>query len=306
MEKVTSIAIAPYKASLEKALPSIRAVLPATIAKHLTPERMVKIALLAMGRNPGLLVCTVPSFMRCVMSAAELGLEVGGGALGHAYLVPFKRKDRETGKLVMEAQLIIGYRGYISLARRSGEIVSVESHVVHEHDVFSIRFGTSPEIQHTPCIIEDPGKPIGAYSVAVFKGDGRHVEFMTIAEINKIRSRSKAAESGPWVTDYEEMCRKTVVRRGSKYWPISIELSRAMDIEEHANSDDYADFDIEADVVSSPIDKGVAALKSKLREQTETEIKTDPNTGEVVSETQVVSAKDRAIEESEPGLFSGE
>jgi recombination protein RecT len=307
MAKVTSTAIAPFRETFEKALPAIRSILPTTIAKYLTPERMVKIVLVAMNRNPGLLACTSDSILRCIMDSAELGLELGG-PLGHAYLVPFR--NSETGKT--DAQLIVGYRGYITLARRSGEIQSVESHVIHKNDAFTVRWGTEPALTHVPTFEGEPGAPLGAYVIARFKDGGQHVELMTIAEINKIRARSKAGKSGPWVTDYEEMCRKTVVRRAAKYWPISTELARAIEIDNTVDTGEGAlTFDPTtgelAETTAEPDNgKGVKALKAKLQTVPPEQPETDPDTGEAIPVGVGVSAKDRAIDDSEPGLFPRE
>jgi recombination protein RecT len=227
--------------------------IPATIARYLTPERVVKITLMAMNRSPDLLQCTVKSILRSVIESVSLGLEPSGGVLGHAYLVPFN--NTKTGE--KEAMLIIGYRGMIDLARRSGEIVSVEAHVVHERDFFEIEFGRDPKLVHRPCLTDDPGQVIAGYAVAEFRGGAKHCEFMTRAQIDAIRNRSRAKNSGPWITDYEEMARKTVVRRAAKYWPLSIELTKALDLEDAA----------EQGITSSSYDDGSPPLPSKPQTQ---------------------------------------
>jgi recombination protein RecT len=297
MSKVTATAIAPYKQAIDRAMPSIQAVLPTTIAKYLTPNRIAKTVMLAMTRNLDLLECSTESVIRCIMESAEMGLEIGG-SLGHAYMVPFAKN----------ATLIIGYRGYITLARRSGEVLSVEAHVVFEKDKFVLRYGTDPELSHVPCLEGDPGKPVGVYSIAMFRDGGRHVEFMTINAVNKIRGRSKTANKGPWVTDYEEMAKKTVVRRAAKYWPISTEIARAFDTDNSADTSDIVEFDpltgVVTEVNSEPIKGGVASLKEKLSASNKNSVdapEVDQNTGEVIPENAGVSEKDQAIDASEIG-----
>lgn len=211
---------------LEKAKASMAMVVP----KHVTPERLIKLALVAASRNPTLLQCAPTSIVQGVMTAAQLGLDCGG-VLGSAYLVPYK--NNKTGKY--EAQLIVGYRGLVDLARRSGEIESIEAHVVHQEDTFEVAFGLEPVLLHRPNLTgEDPGPLVLVYAIARLKGGGRQVEVMTRAEIDRIRNRSRAGNSGPWVTDYEEMARKTVVRRLCKYLPLSPEMAEALTIEDRS------------------------------------------------------------------------
>jgi len=224
--------LAFFRAALAKSQDSFRMALPSTVAKYLTPERLTKITLSAISRSPLLLECTPESVLRSVMDSASLGLEPTGGVLGHAYLVPYK--NNKTGK--REAQLIVGYRGLINLAQRSEKLIDIEAHVVHEKDAFLLEYGREPRLEHKPALNGDAGKPIGAYCVATLVGGRKHCEWMSIAEILKIRDRSRARDSGPWQTDFEEMAKKTVVRRCSKYLPMSTELASALEIEDAAEN----------------------------------------------------------------------
>lgn len=187
---------------IEKALPS-----------HMNVDRLSRIALTTMRTNPKLLECSLPSLMGAVMQSAQLGLEPG--LIGHCYIIPY-------GK---EATFIIGYKGMIDLARRSGHIESIYAHVVHENDEFDYELGLQPKLVHKPSS-GDKGKMTHAYAVAHFKDGGYQFEVMDVAEIEKRRSRSKASKHGPWVTDYEEMAKKTVIRHMWKYLPISIEIQQ--------------------------------------------------------------------------------
>jgi recombination protein RecT len=193
----------------------------AVATRHLTPEKLTKVALVAIGKSPDLLDCDSHSILQCVMTAAQLGLDCSG-VLGSAYLVPFKGK----------ATLIIGYRGLIDLARRSGEIDTIEAHVVREKDKFDIAFGLEPKLVHVPDLSADPGAAIIFYAIARLKDGGRQVEVMTRAEVDAIRKRSRASSSGPWVTDYDEMGKKTVIRRLTKTLPLTAELASALAAED--------------------------------------------------------------------------
>ena len=200
-------------------LEQMRAVLP----KHLTPERMVKLALVAAMKTPKLRECTAESIANCLMAASETGLEPGG-SLGQCYIIPYGKS----------ATFLIGYRGMIALARRSGEILSIEAHVVYKGDRFKCEFGAEPKLEHEPEWEADRAdKDIkGAYAVAKLRDGGTQIEVMTRPEIDAIRKRSRASSDGPWVTDYSEMCRKTAVRRLFKYLPVSVEIAEAVSRED--------------------------------------------------------------------------
>lgn len=186
------------------------------IPKHMSIDRFTRIALSELRTNPKLLECSPASLMSCLVKSSQLGLEVGS-AMGHAYLVPYKT----------ECTLIIGYRGLITLARRSGEIVSITARIVHENDLFELEYGLDEKLRHVPAI-DNPGKMTHVYAVAKLKDGGIQYDVMTRAEVEAIRKRSRAGNGGPWASDYEEMARKTVLRRLCKYLPISIELSDAI------------------------------------------------------------------------------
>ncbi len=201
---------------MEKSRDSIAAALP----KHLTVERLSRVALGELRTNPKLLECNPASLMSAIVKASQLGLEVGS-AMGHAYLVPYKT----------ECTLIIGYRGMIALARRSGEIQSITARVVYARDTFELEYGLEEKLRHIPSTDEDPGPVTHVYAVAKLRDGGIQYEVMTRAEVEAIRKRSRAGQYGPWVTDWSEMARKTVMRRLFKYLPMSIEMADAMSAE---------------------------------------------------------------------------
>lgn len=220
-----------------------KSALAAIVPKTLTPDRVLKIAIAAVARTPKLLECKPESVYAAVHSAAQLGLEAGS-PLGHAYLVPYKD----------QCQLILGYRGLIDLARRSGQIVSIEAHVVHKADEYEVEFGIEPKLRHKPFLSGDPGEMVMVYSVAKLKDGGVQTDVMTRNDVDKIRARSRASSSGPWVTDYEEMARKTVVRRLCKYLPISIEAADAIAAEdERENGNASAQILPSVEVISSEV-----------------------------------------------------
>ena len=225
--------------------------LPASLG--LGPDKFIKLALVATKRQPKLLQCDMNSVFQALMNCAELGLDPSG-VTGEASLVPY-------GKT---CQLIIGYRGYIALARRSGQLKQIETHVVYSNDKFTLKYGLNPVLEHEPNLKDEPGEAMAFYCVARLADEAVHVEVMTAREVNRIRdeSLSKAYDKAqsPWTKHYVEMARKTVVRRAAKYLPQSTELQRAI---EH-------DDDIEGQVVGRS-DAADAIEAPALPAQTQTE-----------------------------------
>jgi recombination protein RecT len=197
--------------------------------KKLNPERLLKVAQIAATATPALAKCDVASLVGAIGQCAQMGLEPNT-VLGHAYLVPFntKRKDVDGNeRWVNSVQVIIGYKGLIDLARRSGQIVSIAAHEVCENDKFEVVYGLDEKLNHTPAM-EERGKVIGFYAIAKLKDGGHAFEFMSKFQIDVIMkaSQSKGAY-GPWKDHYTEMGRKTVIRRLAKYLPLSVEFQTA-------------------------------------------------------------------------------
>lgn len=204
------------------------------LPKHIKPDRMIRIITTELRKNPQLASCDKGSFLSAIMQASQLGLEPSG-ILGHCYLIPFKN----------ECQFIIGYRGMIDLARRSGQIVSLSAIAVYEKDQFDYTLGLHPNIEHKPSFEDDRGKLTFVYAVANLKDGGVQFEVMSKPQVDKIRALSKARNS-PWVTHYEEMAKKTVIRRLFKYLPVSTEYLEAVIHDENVDlgiQDDFIETD---------------------------------------------------------------
>lgn len=217
-------------ALIERQKPEIARALP----KHMDPDRLARIATTVLRQTPQLGQCTPESFLGALMTCAQLGLEPG--PLGHAYLVPFK--NNKTG--MFEVTFIPGYRGLVELARRSGQVQSVQARIVRDGDEFDYEFGLEPKLHHRPTA--DADKPVThAYAVLRLKDGGVDFDVMTRAEIDAIRKRSRAATNGPWVTDYAEMAKKTVLRRLLKTAPMSVEYHQAVANDEQVRTSVAAD-----------------------------------------------------------------
>lgn len=215
------------------------------LPQHMSVTRFYKIALNCIQKTPLLQRCSPSSLFSAITTAAELGLDPGG-ALGEAYLVPYGEN----------CTLIIGYKGFIRLARQSGELASIEAHVVHEADKFTVKYGLNPVLEHEPVINRDPGKPTLVYCLAKFKDGSHHVEVMTMAQVEAIRARSRSGQNGPWKTDYEEMAKKTVVRRAAKYLPLSSEKWQAA---VERDNEDFVDGEVVSDMKASATSEAPAA-----------------------------------------------
>lgn len=194
---------------------------------HCKPERMARVALTAITRTPDLANCDQASFFTCLLNLSQWGLEPDGR---RAHLIPFKNRKRG----VTECQLIIDYKGLVELAYRSGAVRSIHADVVREGDLFSYNLGRV--VQHTPHFLrrdegkpDKPGKVIAAYCHCVLNGGTVKDEVMSFDEIKAVQNRSMAGKSGPWQTDWNEMAKKTVFRRASKWLPLSAELRDAIE-----------------------------------------------------------------------------
>lgn len=212
--------------TLKDLIESRKEAIAAVIPKHLNADRIIKVALVAVSKTPKLQQCNQMSILRCVMQAAEIGLEPGG-VLGEAHLVPYNTKEG------WQAQLIVDYKGMIELSRRSGQLLSIKAVPVFEGEPFTYKEGLETVLEHEPnldAVSTDPSKLRGVYVVAHLANNTRHVEWMNKGQIDGIRARSKAGNFGPWKTDYIEMAKKTVIRRAWKMLPKSSEMLRAVEV----------------------------------------------------------------------------
>lgn len=195
------------------------------IPNSMSVDRLARVFVTELRRNPKLLECNKMSLMSCMMQTAQLGLEVG--VIGQAYLVPFKG----------ECTLILGWKGLVALALRSGNVKSMFASCVYEDDEFDFSFGTDAFLKHKPKL-DGTGKMIAVYSVATLADGSKQFDVMSAQEVEAIKRRSKTSSSGPWQTDYAEMAKKTVIRRFCKILPVSTEA------QEFAAKDELEDFGI--------------------------------------------------------------
>lgn len=197
----------------------IRKVLPT----HLKPDRMLRVATTALLKTPKLAQCSVESFARAMLDCSALGLEPDGRL---AHLIPYGS----------DATLIVDYKGLAALAMRSGMVSSIHADVVCENDKFMYDCG---EVKSHVIDFKKPrGQMYAAYAICHFKDGAKASAVMSKDEIDGIRNRSRAGKAGPWVTDYNEMAKKTAFRRLAKWLPLSPEFRDALDKDADALADD--------------------------------------------------------------------
>jgi recombination protein RecT len=212
---------------------AIKRQLAVALPKHMSADRMARVALTALLRVPKLAQCTQASFMECLLTCSQLGLEPDGRL---AHLIPYKDV----------CTLIIDYKGLVALARRSGNVATIHADVVCENDEFDYNAG---ELKcHRVDFRRDRGAMYAVYAKVRMKDGTEQCEVMSRAEVESVRNRSRAGKNGPWVTDFNEMAKKTAFRRLSKWLELSPEYRDALSVDDDPKlSGDVS----EATVVSS-------------------------------------------------------
>lgn len=187
----------------------------------MSPDRFARIAFTTIRQTPKLLACTPASLIGALMLASQVGLEPGPQGL--SYLVPRWSKKAQAN----EAQFMLGYRGIIELARRSGRILEIEAREVREHDGFWYEHGTESYLRHLPHehvgLGGDRGQPVAYYGYAKFAEGGHFFEVLDLDQIHRRAKRSQSFDNGPWQTDFGSMARKTCIRAMEPFLPLSAE-----------------------------------------------------------------------------------
>jgi recombination protein RecT len=227
---------------------AVKAIAPKGVTRA---ERVVRMLLTAITRTPELAECSKPSFFRACLDLTAYGLEADGR---RAHLIPFRNKkmcqcghemDVHRGqdcskcgcrqrRTLIECQLIIDYKGIAELVRRSGDVRLIHADVVYEKDEWSYAYGTDAHLRHKPNLKDRGEGRIAFYSYVRLKDGSEDFVVLSPTEVEKVRKRSKAADAGPWVTDYDEMGKKTAFRRHSKWLPLSAEVRSAVEHDEEA------------------------------------------------------------------------
>ena len=205
------------------------------LGKAIDPERFTRIALTVVKQNPALMQCSAMSLLGALMSSAQLGLEPN--ILGQSYIIPYRNKG------VYEAQFQIGYKGLIKLFYNSENALSITAQEVYENDKFEYAFGLNPKLIHEP-VLSNRGEVIAYYAVAKLKGGAEAFAVLSKEDAKKHAMKfSKSYSSGPWVSNFDEMAKKTVIKMCLKYMPLSTERLIQLD-ETVKNYDEKAGIDM--------------------------------------------------------------
>jgi recombination protein RecT len=237
---------------------------------HVDSGRMIRVARAAMTRKPELTECTEISLIAAIVEAAVLGLKLET-RMNHCWLAGFK--NNRTG--LRDAQLLMGYEGYIDLAHRSRMLDSIYAECVYKNDEFKEHLGTNKRIEHDYDPDKDRGPIIGVYAVAYLRGSSRPIhEYLPKARIMKLKARGGGgpAWSDP---DFGEpgMFRAKAIKQLQRWLPKSDEMARAASLDTTAEIGESQDFQFteringDAGVVEAKvIDRKADAIRAKVVE----------------------------------------
>lgn len=194
------------RSAIERMSPQFKAALPA----HVSVDRFVRVTLTAVQTNPNLLEADRRTLFAAATKAAQMGLLPDGR---EGAIVTFKN----------QAQWMPMVAGIMKLVRNSGEISTWSVQAVYENDQFDFCLGDEEHIIHKPNLA-NRGKLIAVYSIVTMKDGEKSREVMSVEDVLAIKARSRSGNSGPWVSDFAEMAKKTVIRRHSKRLPLSTDI----------------------------------------------------------------------------------
>jgi len=213
--------IAAMRNTLVKMSDDFKAALPPQIPV----DKFIRTTLTAIQMQPDLLDTDRRSLLGSCMKAAQDGLIPDGR---EAALVIFRSKEGP------KTQYMPMVGGILKKMRNSGEMASISANVVYEKDSFTYELGDFEEIRHKP-FLGDRGKAIAVYAIARTKDGAIYREVMSVADVEKVRAASRAKDAGPWVQWWDEMARKTVIRRIAKRLPSSADLDSVLEHDNEAS-----------------------------------------------------------------------
>lgn len=258
------------RVTLTRMQPEFAAALPPQIPV----EKFVRTTLTAVQMNPELLGADRRSLLGAAMKAAQDGLLLDGR---EAAPVIFRTKE---GPKVQYMPMV---GGILKKIRNSGELASIGAHVVYDKDLFKYTLGDDEKIEHTPSLDSDRGKPIAVYAIAKTKDGAIYREVMSVADVEKVRAASRASSSGPWVQWWDEMARKTVIRRIAKRLPSSADLDQVLANDNEASGFVQTPHSAPIDVTPSP-DSAEGANKPSRLKAALGGASVDKGTGEVIDQ----------------------
>lgn len=230
-----------------------------------TFDKECSFAIQHLQKNAYLAKSTPNSLLQAVLNIVQIGLTLNP-VQKLAYLVP--RYNNAQG--VIECNLEPSYQGLVKLLTDSGSVTNVYAHLVYANDDFQQILGTENTIVHKPKL-GNRGEIVGIYAVAILANGSKQVEVMDASEINEIRDSSESyksfkagkSKSCIWNDWYDEMARKTVIKRIVKYLPKSTTfetLAKAIDL---AN-EDYTASDAQLNYIESLLLTSTIAEERKV------------------------------------------
>jgi recombination protein RecT len=218
-------------------------------------RQLVRDAQTLLRATPKLALCDPMTVLGGLMTFAQLGLRPG--VLGHGWLIPFNKR-RKVGDVWQDhhqAQIVIGYKGYVELVHRSAEILDMDGHAVHANDVFDVSYGLHKDLVHKPLRRGDRGPVEDYYAIIRYQNGGWNFWTMTKAQCVEWRDtfamackRDRAGKvmpgtgSGPWwdvakgpdgMTGFDQQSIKTCFLQAQKWAPKGRDLviRRAIEVD---------------------------------------------------------------------------
>lgn len=209
--------VAKFQLQLQERSTDFKSALP----PHITPEKFMRVVTTAAIQNPELLNADRGSLFMSALAAAQDGL------------LPDKKESafvvfntKVNGQYVKKVQYMPMVAGIFKKIRNSKDVASISAHAVFTNDEFDYELGDNEFIKHKPAM-DERGEFKCVYAIAKLKDGGDPIrEVMSKSDIEKVRSVSKSKDGGTWTDWYEEMAKKTVIRRLSKRLPMSAEVEQ--------------------------------------------------------------------------------
>ncbi|PFH08127.1 recombination protein RecT [Collimonas sp. PA-H2] len=282
------LAVSPAK-TLNDFMDKYKGQLSLALPKHISADRMIRLALTAFSQSSDLQKCDMHSIYASVVIAAQLGLEIGVG--GQGYLVPYWKK---TG---YKAQFIPGWQGLVDLVSRAGR-ATVWTGAVYEGDKFDWALGDNPFVKHQPESDADHWKQI-THVYAIGRVNGSQYPVIEVWSMNRVvRHLNKYNKVGPKHyaikddgSNMEMYARKVVLLQVLKYMPKSIEVMRAMDVANAVDSGKNFTFDGEVVVINDPEDDESANEQPQNIERTAQVAQPQSKTEKAAAEQQLQAAE---------------
>ena len=286
--------IAVIRQQAERMGPQFKAALPA----HIPVERFLRVVLTAIQNNPDLVAADRQSLWNSTMRAAQDGL-LPDGREGVIAIYKTKIKDGGRELWVKKAQWMPMVFGILKKVRNSGEIATIAARVVYGGDKFRYWIDDDGEhVLYEPSNTPDINTITRVFAMAKTNSGELYVEPMTSADIEKVRAVSRAKDNGAWVDWWEEMAKKTAIRRLSKRLPMSTDLDDLV-----RRDDDLYDFGRSAAQIANDQRK---AIEDKRTLDSFAAIEHDPETGELqrdaTSPEETVTVTSAGVNDGKPGV----